>query len=25
VQYTEAGGYYVDHRIREIDPTLIED
>lgn len=25
VQYTEAGGYYVDHRIREVDPTLIED
>jgi hypothetical protein len=25
VQYTEAGGYYVDHRIRTIDPTLITD
>ncbi len=25
LQYTEAGGYYVDHRLREIDPTLIEE
>jgi hypothetical protein len=25
VQYTEAGGYYVDHRIRAIDPALITD
>ncbi len=25
VQYTEAGGYYVDHRIRAIDPALIVD
>ncbi len=25
VQYTEAGGYYVDHRVRAIDPALIED
>jgi len=25
LQYTEAGGYYVDHRIRMIDPTLITD
>jgi hypothetical protein len=25
LQYTEAGGYYVDHRLRELDPTLIED
>jgi hypothetical protein len=25
VQYTEAGGYYVDHRIRAIDPDLITD
>jgi hypothetical protein len=24
LQYTEAGGYYVDHRLRELDPTLIE-
>jgi hypothetical protein len=23
VQYTEYGGYYVDHRIREIDPALV--
>ena len=23
VQYTEFGGYYVDHRLREIDPSLI--
>lgn len=23
VQYTEFGGYYVDHRIREIDPSLV--
>jgi hypothetical protein len=25
LQYTEAGGYYVDHRLRQIDPTLIEE
>lgn len=25
VQYTEAGGYYVDHRVRALDPALIED
>jgi hypothetical protein len=25
VQYTEAGGYYLDHRVRAIDPALIED
>jgi hypothetical protein len=25
LQYTEAGGYYVDHRLRELDPSLIED
>ncbi len=25
LQYTEAGGYYVDHRIRMIDPALITD
>ncbi len=25
VQYTEAGGYYVDHRIRAIDPALVTD
>lgn len=25
LQYTEAGGYYVDHRLRELDPALIED
>lgn len=25
LQYTEAGGYYVDHRIRMIDPALISD
>ncbi|MCM0609988.1 MAG: hypothetical protein KA711_13520 [Ideonella sp. WA131b] len=24
LQYTEAGGYYVDHRLRELDPTLLE-
>jgi hypothetical protein len=24
LQYTEAGGYYVDHRVRAIDPLLIE-
>lgn len=24
VQYTEAGGYYVDHRLRQIDPALVE-
>lgn len=24
VQYTEAGGYYVEHRIRAIDPALVE-
>ncbi len=24
LQYTEAGGYYVDHRLRMIDPALIE-
>ncbi|MEY3253255.1 MAG: hypothetical protein RL227_2228 [Pseudomonadota bacterium] len=24
LQYTEAGGYYVDHRLRELDPALIE-
>ncbi|GCL63776.1 hypothetical protein AQPW35_28570 [Rubrivivax pictus] len=24
LQYTEAGGYYVDHRVRAIDPALIE-
>lgn len=24
LQYTEAGGYYVDHRVRAIDPDLIE-
>lgn len=23
LQYTEAGGYYVDHRVRAIDPQLI--
>ncbi len=23
VQYTEYGGYYVDHRIRQIDPALV--
>ena len=23
LQYTEAGGYYVDHRLREIDPRLV--
>jgi len=23
LQYTEFGGYYVDHRLREIDPDLI--
>lgn len=23
LQYTEFGGYYVDHRLREIDPALI--
>ncbi|GAP34348.1 hypothetical protein ABXN37_04155 [Piscinibacter sakaiensis] len=23
LQYTEAGGYYVDHRLRAIDPALI--
>ena len=25
LQYTEAGGYYVDHRLRAIDPALIGD
>lgn len=25
LQYTEAGGYYVDHRLRELDPAIIED
>lgn len=25
VQYTEAGGYYVDHRLRQIDPALVVD
>lgn len=25
LQYTEAGGYYVDHRVRAIDPLLVED
>lgn len=25
LQYTEAGGYYVDHRIRMVDPALITD
>ncbi len=24
LQYTEAGGYYVDHRLRELDPALLE-
>jgi len=24
LQYTEAGGYYVDHRVRLVDPALIE-
>ena len=24
LQYTEAGGYYVDHRLRMIDPALVE-
>ncbi len=24
LQYTEAGGYYVDHRLRELDPMLLE-
>lgn len=23
VQYTEAGGYYTDHRIREVDPLRV--
>jgi hypothetical protein len=23
LQYTEAGGYYVDHRLRAVDPALI--
>jgi len=23
LQYTEYGGYYVDHRLRQIDPTLV--
>jgi hypothetical protein len=23
VQYTEFGGYYVDHRLREVDPALV--
>ncbi len=23
LQYTEFGGYYVDHRLREIDPALV--
>jgi hypothetical protein len=23
LQYTEFGGYYVDHRVREIDPALV--
>ena len=23
LQYTETGGYYVDHRLRSIDPTLV--
>lgn len=25
LQYTETGGYYVDHRLRAIDPALIGD
>lgn len=25
LQYTETGGYYVDHRLRDIDPALIGD
>lgn len=24
LQYTESGGYYVDHRVRMLDPALIE-
>jgi hypothetical protein len=23
LQYTEYGGYYIDHRVREIDPALV--
>jgi hypothetical protein len=23
LQYTEFGGYYVDHRLRQVDPTLV--
>jgi hypothetical protein len=23
LRYTEFGGYYVDHRVRELDPTLV--
>lgn len=23
LQYTEFGGYYVDHRLREVDPALV--
>lgn len=23
VQYTEYGGYYVDHRVRQVDPALV--
>lgn len=23
LQYTEAGGYYVDHRVRAVDPALV--
>ena len=23
LRYTEFGGYYVDHRVREVDPTLV--
>lgn len=25
LQYTEYGGYYVDHRLRQIDPALVVD
>jgi len=25
VQYTEYGGYYIDHRIRQVDPALVAD
>jgi hypothetical protein len=25
LQYTEFGGYYVDHRLRHVDPTLVRD